>query len=128
MPDTTPVDPTVATVVETLLHTPPVIALLNAVVAPTHIVVVPVIAGTLGLTFTVTTHVLKQVPLAIYEMTVVPAVNPVTTPAEEMVPTAVLLLLHVPPEVAQINVVVDPLHKLNVPVIGAVQGALITTV
>jgi hypothetical protein len=49
-PDTTPVeDPIVATDVLLLVQVPPPVALLNAVVPPTHTVVVPVI-GVIGFT------------------------------------------------------------------------------
>ena len=43
---------------------------------------------------------------------------PVTTPELDTVPTAVLLLLHVPPEQEWLSVVVDPWHTANEPVIG----------
>ena len=55
-------------------------------------------------------------------MTVVPAEIPVTTPEELMVPTAGLLLLHVPPGVAELNVVVSPIQTSSVPVIGSGNG------
>ena len=45
-------DPIVATVVVPLLHIPPLVASLNAVVPVPHIVSVPVIADTAGLTVT----------------------------------------------------------------------------
>ena len=51
-------------------------------------------------------------------MLVVPAVRPLTTPLVLTVPTAVLLLLHVPPVVALASAVVLPTHTLEVPVIG----------
>lgn len=49
-------------------------------------------------------------------MFVVPAVNPVTTPdAEPIVATLVLLLVHRPPIVPLLNVVVDPSHTVVLP-------------
>ncbi len=51
-------------------------------------------------------------------MLVVPAVSPLTTPLVLTVPTAVLLLLHVPPAVAFASAVELPAHTLAVPVIG----------
>ena len=53
-------------------------------------------------------------------MAAVPAATPVTTPVDELtVATAVLLLLHVPPVVASVNVAVFPTHALMVPPIAA---------
>ena len=44
---------------------------------------------------------------------------PVTTPVVLLiVATVVVLLLHVPPAVASLRVVVVPIHRLSVPVIG----------
>jgi len=55
----------------------------------------------------------------------VPPLTPVTTPvADPIVASAVLLLVHVPPEDVSASVVVDSLHTENVPVIGA--GAVFT--
>jgi hypothetical protein len=56
----------------------------------------------------------------VYEIIVVPADTPYTTPPEETVATDVLLLLQVPPEVASESVVYPPgAHVLIVPVMGA---------
>ena len=58
----------------------------------------------------------------------VPIDTPVTTPVEEpTVANAVLLLLHVPPGVATVNVVVCPTHTLLAPLTD-VGGATIVTV
>ncbi len=49
----------------------------------------------------------------------VPEATPVTTPVDEpTVAIAVLLLLHVPPDVALLSVVVLPWQTLAVPVMG----------
>jgi hypothetical protein len=49
----------------------------------------------------------------------VPEATPVTTPVvEPTVAIAVLLLLHVPPDVALLSVVILPGHTLAVPVMG----------
>jgi hypothetical protein len=53
-------------------------------------------------------------------MTVLPPDKPVTTPEELIVPTVVLLLLHVPPGVASLRTVVRPWHTAALPVIGAI--------
>ena len=59
---------------------------------------------------------------------VVPAVTPYTEPVvEPTVPTAVLLLLHVPPAVPSVNVVVKPTHTVIVPVITPGNGFTVTT-
>jgi hypothetical protein len=82
-------------------------------------VVVPP-ALTVGIAVTVTIVVaLHPVPVE-YVIVVVPPEIPLTTPEEEpTVPTAVVLLLHVPPEVASAKVVVAPTHTDVVPVIDA---------
>jgi hypothetical protein len=46
----------------------------------------------------------------------VPAVTPVTMPVAEPTETFALLLLHVPPDTALLNVVLEPTHVFNVPV------------
>ena len=51
-------------------------------------------------------------------MVEVPATAPLTMPDVPMVATVVLLLLHTPPDVASLNVVVEPTHTVAVPVIG----------
>ena len=63
-------------------------------------------------------------------MVVVPAEIPVTTPLEETVPTAVLVLVHVPPPVPlAVSVVVAPTHTVAVPLIvpGVANGFTVTT-
>ena len=55
-------------------------------------------------------------------MVEVPADTPVTTPELFIVATAALLLLHVPPVVASLNVVEFPIQTLVVPVIAATVG------
>ena len=61
-------------------------------------------------------------------MFVVPTVRPVTTPiVVTTVPTAVLLLLHVPPELVLASVVVRPVHTVAEPIIAGGSGATVTT-
>jgi hypothetical protein len=67
--------------------------------------VTPVIVAGNGLT--VTTVVLVQPP-ATYDIVVVPTVSALNIPVVEMVPTAVLLLLQIPPGVASVNADVLP--------------------
>ena len=52
-PVTTPVEDTVATAGLDDVHAPPAVAEANCVVEPAHTVVAPVIAATVGFTFTV---------------------------------------------------------------------------
>ena len=53
-------------------------------------------------------------------MVVVPEATPVTTPVEPIVATAVLLLLHVPPEDESVNEEVFPAQMEVVPEIGLI--------
>jgi hypothetical protein len=56
-------------------------------------------------------------------MVAVPAATPVTTPVvPSMVATAVLVLVHIPPEVAFASVVFCPEHTVKVPVTGGNTG------
>jgi hypothetical protein len=65
--------------------------------------VIPVIGPAAG--FTVTTIVAMQPVPNVYEITAVPAATPPKIPdVEPMVATEVLLLLHVPPPVALLNI------------------------
>ena len=49
----------------------------------------------------------------------VPTETPLTTPVvEPIVATDVLLLNHVPPEVASVKVIDDPTHSIDDPMIG----------
>ena len=59
-------------------------------------------------------------------MVVVPAVKPLTIPLVPIVATAVLLLLHTPPVVVSISVVVPPAHKLRGPPIEPTIGSGLT--
>lgn len=60
-------------------------------------------------------------------MMVVPANTPVTTPElGSIVETDVLLLFHVPPMVPSLNVIVDPSHTVEGPVIAVGNGMTVT--
>ena len=59
-------------------------------------------------------------------MVAAPTDTPVTTPLELTVATAVLLLLQVPPEVAFVNVVPEPTHIAEVPLIAETVGEAFT--
>lgn len=72
----------VITVVEVLLHTPPLIVSVYVVAVPAHTGVLPAIAPGVG--FTVTSRVTKQpVAFARYVIVTTPAATPVTTPIVE---------------------------------------------
>lgn len=50
---------------------------------------------------------------------------PLNVPVVDIVPTAGLLLLHVPPGVLQDSTVVWPVHRLVVPVMGPGSGFMV---
>jgi hypothetical protein len=103
---------------------PPPVTSFNVADAPTQITDVPVIAA--GVVLTVNGVVVKQPVGNVYVIVSVPAELPVTTPEPLTVANAGLLLLHEPPVVASVNVVVKPAHTLVTPVIAA--GAAFTVI
>jgi len=112
MPVSRPVEPIVATAVLLLIQVPPVGVETNVTLLPAQTVCGPEISG-LGLT--VNTTVALLVP-TVYEIIHVPAVMPVTIPVEEpTVAIAVLVLLQTPPDVVSVNVRVEPIQTLAVP-------------
>src|ERR1017187_5057910 len=113
-PVTIPVGPTLAIPDALLLHVPPAVISLKDVVKPAHTVSVPNMAVGNGLT--VTTCVSAQLPI-VYEIVVVPADRPVTLPSASTVPTKVFTLVHIPPPVASVKVVVNRSHTDVDPVI-----------
>jgi hypothetical protein len=118
IPVTIPVLPTVAISVLLLVQLPPVVALARVVDAPMHNSELPTIVPMAMLSDTVTTIdpvAEPQVSELLYEIRAVPAPVPVTMPEALTVATAVLLLVHVPPELLEVNVVVDPSHNSVVP-------------
>jgi hypothetical protein len=86
-------------------------------VSVVHTVLAPVIAT--GEALTDTANDAAQPVGNVYTIDGVPAVTPVTTPAELTVACAVLLLVHVPPDVISANAVVRPVQTLLAPVIPA---------
>ena len=110
MPDTIPdAEPTLAMAGALLDHVPPATASLNVVVRPEHTDVIPVIAA--GNTFTVTVRIAMQPSPSVYDMVAVPAVIPETIPFPAPI-SAVKgsLVLHTPPAIASVNVVIKPSH------------------
>ena len=113
VPGVTPVtkpDPviTVATAGVPLLQVPPPASPLSEVVKPWHTLNVPVMA--VGNALTVITFVLLQPPLNVYIMVVVPAATPVTLPNASTVAVAIAPLLQVPPVVASVKLMDDPIQ------------------
>jgi hypothetical protein len=77
---------------------------------------------------TVAVIVLLQPVANAYVTVALPAATPVTIPDVPTVATPVLLLLHVPPEAALLNVADNPTHMLGVPVIAAIGETVATIV
>ena len=125
-PVTTPVEISIVAIpVLPLVHAPPPVASLKAVVKPAHTVLVPVMGDGNGLT--VTTLVAIQPVARVYVIADVPEDNPVTTPVEKpIVAIPVLPLVQVPPP-ASLKVVVNPAQTAAVPVIDAGNGLTVTT-
>ena len=91
---------------------------------PVHTVVVPVIVPADGPALTamvVVALVEPQVPVMVYDIVTAPADIPVTTPDALTVALAVLLLLHVPPLVASVSVMLAVGHTLVGPLIGVTE-------
>jgi hypothetical protein len=91
-----------------------------------HTVPPPVTITVAGKGLTVTVIVTKQPVGMVYEMTEVPTDTPVTSPEELIVATAGVELLHVPPAVTSLSVVVDPWQTEEVPAIAAGKGLTVT--
>jgi hypothetical protein len=131
-PVTTPVEALiVAVAVLAVDHTPPVVVLESVVVAPSHTDVVPVIAATTGKLLIVTVVVTALVHpfefVYVYVIVAVPAVTPVTFPVIELtVATAALDVVHTPPDVVLVKIVLDPIHAFIVPPIAARTGNAFT--
>jgi hypothetical protein len=114
-----------------LLHMPPAVVLASVVLLPVQAVVVPVIAAIVGGAATVMPAVTTAVPqllVTAYEMVADPKLTPNTTPPVFIDATAALLVLHVPPAVASVRVVVLPLQTVVAPTIGAAKTELTVTV
>lgn len=121
-PFTTPAVLTVPTAGVLLLHVPAgvlervTVALIQTVDGPVNAV---------GRVFTVTVRVARQLE-TLYVIVAVPPETPVTVPPET-VATAILLLLHVPPLVLELNTVVAATHTVCVPVKAAGKPFTVTT-
>ena len=90
-----------------LLQVPPIGEQVYILVEPSHALAPPAIVSGNGLTVTADTAM--QPGLTLYVMFTTPPATPVTTPVDEpTVATLTLLLIHVPPPAALLNVVVAP--------------------
>ena len=107
-----------------VVHVPPVGALVNAVEYPAHALATPAIA--VGIGFTVRTAVDAHPIPEVYEIVVVPATFPVTTPELLMAATAAFVLLQVPPLTVFARVSEAPAHTLLPPVMGAGNAFTVT--
>ena len=114
---TTPVVSVIGAIPELLLvHKPSGGVLVYPAKLPEHIVPGPTIGVGIGLT--VITVVDKQPVYAVLVMVTAPAETPVTTPPGLIVAVAVELLLHAPPIVVSVSVMVWPTHTVLGPSIG----------
>lgn len=96
-----------------LLQVPPVMPLvLKADILPIHILVTPLITpadeGPLTVTALRDELVRPQLLETVYNIVSTPLPAPVTTPDEDTVAIALLVLLHTPPVVASVNETVAP--------------------
>jgi hypothetical protein len=113
-------EPTVATEVLLLVHTPPAGVPDNVIVLETHIVVRLVMDG---LAFTVTVVVAEHPEGSVYVAVAIPALTPVTIPeADPIVATASGLMLHVPPAGVDDKVVEEPAQIVVIPVMALAPG------
>jgi len=87
---------------------PPDVASLNDNTLPVHTTLPPRIAA--GLAYTLTTTFALQPVIAIYDMILVPATRPVTSPEASTVAFVVFELVHVPPLILFVKTVVSPAH------------------
>ena len=102
-----------------LLHEPPGVASVRFIVDPTHTEVDPVIGPGNGFTISVA---VTEHPTRVYVMVSSPAFMAVTKPVPGTIVALVLLLLHVPPVVPSLSVVVEPTHIDELPVIATGVG------
>jgi hypothetical protein len=81
-----------------------------------------------GATFTVTIPEVVQPAAVVYTIVVVPLDRLVNAPVALTVPTAVLLLLQVPPTGVLFNVAVEPTQMAAIPDIAAGLGLTVTDI
>jgi hypothetical protein len=120
---------TVALAVLLLLHVPPLTLSVSVIVAPSHTLEDPDIVPATGSGLTVIMVVVAAAPqpfVIVYEMVTVPALTPVTSPAEFTEAMPVLLLLHVPPPTDAVSVADAASHTVPAPDIEPADGRGLT--
>jgi len=126
MPDATPAEFMATIEPSLLLQVPPVVSFDNVIAAPSHKLIVPVIAATIGngltVTIAVTIVVQPKTLVTLYVIVVVPADIPDTMPVEPIVAIEPSLRLHVPPVAVSARGVVEPAQTDIVPVIAGTVG------
>lgn len=127
-PEDTPItiplpEPIVAIVGTLLIHAPPPPPV-SVVVAPMHRPVAPLIVGVL---FTVIVRVAIQPP-TLYVINAVPLFTVLTNPVPDPIVILVLAVLHNPPGVTSVSVIVDPMQTLAGPPIAAGTGFTVIVV
>ena len=113
--------------VDELVHTPPLVPSLSAIVAPLHKDTGPAIGKGNG--FTVMVFVADEDPhvfVTVYIILSIPATTPVTKPHETV--AFVLLVLHAPPATISVKAIDAPTHTLDSPVIMPAEGSVITVI
>lgn len=110
-----------------LLQLPPLTASVNVIVDPVQTLAGPLIVPAVGAAVIVTAVVADAVPqllVTVYVIVAVPADTPLTTPVALLMLAIVgELLLHVPPLVVLVSVVVAPTHAVVVPLIVPANGS-----
>ena len=124
-PVTTPVALPAEAVADALLHAPPAEVVARVVIAPRHKFREPVMPAGKG--FTVTALVTSHPAPSEYVIVTAPVTNPLTTPV--VAPTDAstgLLLLHAPPAVVLLSVILSLRHTPPAPLIGAGREVTVT--
>lgn len=120
--------PTVATEGLDEDHVPPLIVPPRAIVCPMITVEGPPMVPAAGAPFIVAVPVRTQPATDVYVIIAVPGATPVRTPLDEPISAMeVLLLTHVPPPGAEVNVLVADAQILKPPVIVPGVGFTVTT-
>ena len=120
-------EPSTVILVLVVLHVPPVVASVNATVAPVHTEAAPVMVDGSGLTVRIPVTEQPETP---YMSVVVPAITPETIP--EVLPTvaiAALPVVQVPPLTSSLIIAVPPRQTVSVPfIVGGAAFTFTTTV
>ena len=117
---TTPPMDTEDTEASAVDQTPPVAVVVNVEDIPVHMAAAPVMLPATGEGMIVIPAVVNAVPqplVTVYVIVALPEVTPVISPVVLTVATAALLLLHVPPVVVLLKVILAPWHTDERPVI-----------